>query len=91
MATVNHGHDRRAAQQEVTAAARGLRDRAIAGQYAGLDTPHRAFQLALLVDELARHLGALPDAVRDTVLAQCRVLASPDDAPRPPGGDSSHQ
>jgi hypothetical protein len=65
----------RADQQIVEQAARRLRDRAIAGGYAGLEHKHFAFGLALILDELARHLRNLDDGVRRHVLeVSCQLL-----------------
>ncbi len=57
-------------------AARRLRDQAISDGYAGLSDRHRAFALALLLDELALHVRNLNAAVREQVLSSCRALTS---------------
>jgi heterodisulfide reductase subunit C len=45
-------------------AARALRDYAIRDGYSGSEQPARAFSLALLVDELGRHVRDLDDELR---------------------------
>ncbi len=55
-------------------AARRLRDQAISDGYAGLPHKHRAFALALLLDEMARHVRELDDSVRAQVISTCRAL-----------------
>jgi hypothetical protein len=51
----------RADQQLVAQAARRLRDLAIADGYASLEHKHLALGLALILDELARHLRDLDE------------------------------
>jgi hypothetical protein len=59
----------------VEASARALRSRAIADGYAGLGRKEVAFGLALMLDELAAHLGQLSDDVRRAALECCAELA----------------
>jgi hypothetical protein len=47
---------------------------AITSGYAGLQHKHVAFGLALILDELARHLPDLDDAVRWQAVQSCRQL-----------------
>jgi hypothetical protein len=44
--------------------------------YAGQPDKHRAFALALVLDELVRHLRDLDDELRSCVLASCRMIVS---------------
>jgi hypothetical protein len=55
-------------------AARWLCDLAIADGYAGLEHKHLAFGLALILDELARHLRDLDEELRALVLGCCRQV-----------------
>jgi hypothetical protein len=55
-------------------AAAWLRHDAITSGYAGLQHKHVAFGLALILDELARHLPDLDDAVRWQAVQSCRQL-----------------
>ena len=55
-------------------AARWLRDDAIRSGYAGLSHQHVTFALALILDELARHLPDLDEGVRWQAVQSCRVL-----------------
>jgi hypothetical protein len=65
----------RADQQIVSQAATQLRHRAIVAGYAGLEHKHAAFALALILDELARHLRDLDQQLRQRVVETCSVLA----------------
>jgi hypothetical protein len=65
----------RADRQVIERAARAVRDLAISGGYAGLREPARAFALALVLDELARHVRYLDDDLRGQVVAACRQVA----------------
>lgn len=58
-------------------AAARLRSGAIQAGYAGLRHQHVAFGLALILDELARHLPDLDEAVRRQALRSCRQLLGP--------------
>jgi hypothetical protein len=51
-----------------------LRAEAIYTAYAGLHHQHVAFGLALILDELARHVVELDDAVRQQAVQACRQL-----------------
>lgn len=64
----------RAERDVLERGARRLRDDAIRAGYAGLSHQHVAFALALLLDELARHLPDLDAAVRRQAVQSCRVL-----------------
>jgi hypothetical protein len=64
----------RADQQIVEQAARRLRDRAISDGYLGLEYKHVTFALALILDELGRHLRGLDDQLRGHVLDGCREM-----------------
>ena len=55
-------------------AARWLRDNAVRAGYAGLSHQHVAFALALILDELARHLADLDEGVRWQAVQSSRVL-----------------
>jgi len=55
-------------------AARWLRDDAVRSGYAGLSHQHVAFALALILDELARHLPDLDQGVRWQAVQSSRVL-----------------
>ena len=55
-------------------AAAQLRHGAILAGYAGLPDKHYAFALALVLDELARHLHDLTAPVRVQVVAGARML-----------------
>ena len=55
-------------------AAARLRSGAIQAAYAGFRHKQVAFGLALILDELARHLPDLDDPVRDQALRTCRHL-----------------
>ena len=73
-------HDRggievdRADRQVIEQAAAQLREGAIRAGYAGLPGQHFAFALALVLDELARHLRDLDAELRVQVLAGARML-----------------
>ena len=73
-----HRNDRLAALRADRAllerAARRLRDEAIRSGYTGLSHQHVTFALALILDELARHLPDLDEAVRRQAVQSCRVL-----------------
>ena len=64
----------RADRELLERAARWLRDEAVRSGYAGLSHQHVAFALALILDELARHLPDLDEAVRWQAVQSCRVL-----------------
>ena len=64
----------RADRDVIEHAARALRDYAIRDGYSGSRQPARAFSLALLVDELGRHVRDLDDELRAVVLQACRML-----------------
>jgi hypothetical protein len=55
-------------------AARWLRHDAVRSGYAGLSHQHVAFALALILDELARHLPDLDQGVRWQAVQSSRVL-----------------
>jgi len=65
----------RADQQLVEQAAAHLRHRAILAAYAGLERKELAFALALILDELARHLRDLDGELRESVVEVCRRMA----------------
>jgi hypothetical protein len=65
----------RAEQQLVEQAAARLRHRAILAAYAGLERKELAFALALILDELARHLHDLDGELRASVVEVCRRMA----------------
>ena len=64
----------RADRSVIERAAARLRSDAIRSGYAGLQHQHIAFALALILDELARHLADLDRAVRWQAVQSCRVL-----------------
>jgi hypothetical protein len=64
----------RADQHVIDAAAARLRHRAIADGYRGRDGKWITFGFALLLDELARHLGDLDLQLHEDTLACCRRL-----------------
>ena len=51
-----------------------MRDLAIRDGYRGDEQPVRAFSLALLLDELGRHVRDLDDELRTVVVQACRTL-----------------
>ena len=55
-------------------AAAGLRHEAILSAYADLEGKHFAFALALILDELARHVRDLDDGLRARVVHGCREM-----------------
>jgi len=57
-----------------------LRHGAIRAGYAGLPGQHFAFALALLLDELARHLRDLDEELRSRVVDGCNELLRPSGA-----------
>jgi len=62
----------------VEQAAAHLRYRAILDGYVGLEHKEVAFALALILDEIARHLRGLDEQLRSRVLDCCRsVLGDP--------------
>ena len=66
----------RADQQLVEQAAARRRHRAIlAAAYAGVERKELAFALALILDELARHLRDLDGELRESVVEVCRRMA----------------
>jgi hypothetical protein len=74
-----HEHGR-AERELVVRAARRLRQEAIRAGYAGLRDPQVAFGLALVLDELARGLAQLDEAVRRQTVTSCRALLREPDA-----------
>lgn len=64
----------RADRDVIERAAARLRSDAIRAGYAGLQHQHIAFALALILDELARHLADLDRAVRWQAVQSGRVL-----------------
>ena len=62
-------------QQLVEQAAARRRHRAILAAYAGLERTELAFALALILDELARHLRDLDGELRESVVEVCRRMA----------------
>jgi len=64
----------RADRQVIEQAAAQLRHGAIVAGYAGMPDKHLAFALALVPDELARHLRDLRPEVRPQVVAGARML-----------------
>lgn len=72
-------HERRTAalradRDVIERAAARLRSDAIRSGYAGLEHKHVAFGLALILDELARHVADLDRAVRWQAVQSCRLL-----------------
>jgi hypothetical protein len=65
----------RADRQLIERAAARLRADAIRAGYAGLPRKDLAFALALVLDELARHVRDLDAALRAQVVAVARTLA----------------
>ena len=55
-------------------AAAQLRHGAIHAGYSGLEHKEFAFALALILDELGRHLRDLDEELRAAVITQCRVM-----------------
>ena len=64
----------RADRDIIERAAARLRSDAIRSGYAGLEHKHIAFGLALILDELARHVADLDKAVRWQAVQSCRLL-----------------
>ena len=64
----------RADRQLVERAAAQLRQRAISDAYSGLEGKFVAFGLALVLDELGRHMRDLDDVLRAETLGCCRAL-----------------
>jgi hypothetical protein len=64
----------RADRQIVEQAARRIRDRAIRDGYLGLEHKHVSFALALILDEVTRHLRDLDDELRVRVVDSCRGM-----------------
>ena len=64
----------RADQQVVAQAAAELRRQAISDGYTGLEDKRVTFALALVLDELARHLRDLDEQLRVSVVDCCRAL-----------------
>jgi hypothetical protein len=60
--------DVRADRLVVEQAAAHLRHQAILADYAGMENKPAAFALALILDELARHVRDVPGEVRATVV-----------------------
>ena len=72
-------HERRRAElrterELLERAATWLRSEAIRSGYAGLSHQHVTFALALILDELARHLSDLDEGVRWQAVQSSRVL-----------------
>jgi hypothetical protein len=73
-------HDRtqidvdRADRRLIEQAAAQLRHSAIRAGYAGMERKHVTFALALILDELARHLRDLDDDLRAAVVARCGAM-----------------
>ena len=63
-----------AARELLARAAAGLRHEALRSGYAGLSHQHVTFALALILDELARHLPDLDEGVRWQAVQSSRVL-----------------
>ena len=55
-------------------AAEHLRHSAIRATYAGMERKELAFALALILDELARHLRDLDEQLRVHILDSCRAM-----------------
>jgi hypothetical protein len=66
-------------REQIDAGARALRSRAIADGYRRLGRKEVAFGFALVLDELALHLGPLSDEVRAAAVDCCETLTA-----RPP-------
>jgi len=64
----------RAERELLERAASWLRSEAIRSGYAGLTHQHVSFALALILDELARHLSDLDEGVRWQAVQSSRVL-----------------
>jgi hypothetical protein len=64
----------RADRAVIEQAAAQLRQGAILAGYAGLEHKELAFGLALILDELARHVRDLDDALRGKVVQHCRGI-----------------
>jgi hypothetical protein len=64
----------RADRDLLARAAAWLRSEAIRAGYAGLTHQHVAFALALILDELARHLPDLDEGVRWQAVQSSRIL-----------------
>ena len=64
----------RADRELLERAAAWLRDEAIRSGYAGLSHQHVTFAVALILDELARHLPGLDEGVRWQAVQSSRVL-----------------
>jgi hypothetical protein len=77
---VNDERDRRRVEQDradrqvIEQAAARLRQGAIRAVYAGAEHKHVAFALALVLDELARHVRDLRPEVRAQAVRAARVL-----------------
>jgi hypothetical protein len=65
----------RADRAAVEQAATHLRHLAITAASAGLEHKELAFALALILDELARHLSGLDGELRESVVEVCRRMA----------------
>jgi hypothetical protein len=65
----------RADEELLDRAAARLRHETAQAQYAGLRDPQVAFGLALVLDELARHLRDLDGELRESVVEVCRRMA----------------
>lgn len=64
----------RAERELLERAASWLRTEAIRSGYAGLSHQHVTFALALILDELARHLPEIDEGVRWQAVQSCRML-----------------
>ena len=64
----------RADRDVIERAARALRDLAIRDGYSGSEQPARAFSLALLLDEIGRHVRDLDNELGPAVVQCCRML-----------------
>jgi hypothetical protein len=64
----------RADRQLIEQAAAQLRRGAILAGYAGMEHKHLAFALALVLDELARHVRDLRPEVREPAVRGARML-----------------
>ena len=60
------------------AAAAHLRNTAIQDAYAGRERKDLAFAIVLVLDELVRHIGDLPQGLRGEVVRTCRGVVSPE-------------
>jgi hypothetical protein len=68
-------HVIRAERAVVETAAAHLRTTAIQDGYAGQERKDLAFALALVLDEVARHMRDLPPGLRTAIVRACRDIA----------------